>query len=244
MFAPLFTHEKIITRIDDHFISMLLFFMRKFICISIITFFLSASAITSYADIYKYVDENGVIHFTNITKGKGYKKIISEDKTRSKKDYDHIITRKSSKYKIEPAIIRAVITVESNWNPRAISSKGAIGLMQLMPSTAKDMRVKNAFDPEENIEGGTKYLRYLLNRFNGDIELALAAYNAGPARVEKSGGIPSISETKKFVKKVLSIYKGKSGKKRERIYKVIYNNGTILYTNAPYYYKQNKLSNF
>ena len=217
--------------------------MRKIIFIGIITLFLSAPAITSHADIYTYVDENGVTHFTNITKGKGYRKIISENKTRTKKDYDRIITVKSSKYKIEPAIIRAVITAESNWNPGAVSNKGAIGLMQLMPSTARDMRVINPLDPEENIEGGTRYLRHLLNRFNGDIELALAAYNAGPARVEKSGGIPPIPETKKFVKKVLSIYKSKSGKKRVRIYKLIYNDGTIIYTNSPYY-KPNKLSNF
>ena len=217
--------------------------MRKIIFIGVITLFLSASAIISYADIYKYLDENGVAHFTNITKGKGYRKVISENKTRSKKDYDRIITGKSSKYKIEPAIIRAVITAESNWNPVAVSNRGAIGLMQLMPSTAKDMQVVNPFDPEENIEGGARYLRHLLNRFNGDIELALAAYNAGPARVEKSGGIPPIPETEKFVKKVLSIYKGGYGGKRERIYKIIYNNGTILYTNAPYF-KQRKLSNF
>lgn len=222
---------------------MLLFFMRKITFIGILTLFLSASAITSYADIYKYVDDNGVTHFTNISRGKGYRKIISENKTRPKKDYDRIITGKSSKYKIETAIIRAVITAESNWNPGAVSNRGAIGLMQLMPSTAKDMQVINPFDPEENIEGGTRYLRHLLNRFNGDIELALAAYNAGPARVEKSGGVPSIPETKQFVKKVLSIYKGKSGKKRVRIYKLIYNDGTILYTNAPYY-KPHKLSNF
>lgn len=122
--------------------------------------------------------------------------------------YHQIITRKSDKYRIEPSLISAVIKVESNWDSQAISSKGAKGLMQLMPSTAKDMKVKNPFDPEENIEGGTRYLRYLLDKFNGDIILALAAYNAGPNRVEIFRDIPPIKETRQYVKKVLSLYNG------------------------------------
>jgi soluble lytic murein transglycosylase-like protein len=122
--------------------------------------------------------------------------------------YSQIINRTSYKYRIEPYLVSAVIKVESNWDSQAVSRKGAKGLMQLMPSTAKEMNVKNPFDPEENIEGGTRYLRYLLDRFNGDIILALAAYNAGPNRVEKFRDIPPIKETKQYVKKVLSIYNG------------------------------------
>ncbi len=120
--------------------------------------------------------------------------------------YHQIITRKSDKYRIEPSLIRAIIKVESNWDSKAVSRKGAMGLMQLMPSTAKDMKVKNPFDPEENIDGGTRYLRYLLNKFNGDITLAIAAYNAGPTKVMKFRGIPPIKETKQYVKKIFSIY--------------------------------------
>ncbi len=202
--------------------------------------------LASHADIYKYTDEKGVIHFTNIPSGKGYTRIITENKPHLKReydDYDHIISNKSLKYNIEPAVIKAVITAESNWDPKAISHKGAIGLMQLMPTTAEDMQVSNPFDPEENIEGGTKYLRYLLNRFNGDLDLALAAYNAGPARVEESGGIPAISETTRYVKNVNKIYKGANINNQTQIYKVTYDDGTILYTNTSSY-SQRKLSKF
>jgi soluble lytic murein transglycosylase-like protein len=122
--------------------------------------------------------------------------------------YQRIIYSKADKYRIEPSLVSAVIKVESNWDAKAISHKGAMGLMQLMPSTAKEMNIKNPFDPEENIEGGTRYLRYLLDKFDGDINLALAAYNAGPGKIEKFRGIPPFKETKQYVKRILSIYNG------------------------------------
>jgi soluble lytic murein transglycosylase len=186
----------------------------------------------SHADIYKYTDQKGVTHFTNTPEGKGYTKVITEYKAPSERKYDRIIDQTSLKYNIEPAVIKAVITAESDWNPAAVSHKGAIGLMQLMPGTARDMQVSNPYDPEENIEGGTKYLRWLLNRFNGNLDLALAAYNAGPSKVERSGGIPSIRETSKYVKNVTRIYKGTSEGKNSKIYKVTYDDGTVLYTNT------------
>ena len=175
-----------------------------------IFFILTTIGAVSYADIYKYVDETGTTYYTNAPEVKSYKKTISEKKDVTvSADYGPIIHSMSDKYDIEPSLIRAVITVESNWNYNAVSNKGAIGLMQLMPSTAKDMSVGNPYNPEENIEGGTRYLRYLLDKFN-DLPLALAAYNAGPKTVEYYGRIPSITETEQYVKKVLSIYKGKS----------------------------------
>jgi soluble lytic murein transglycosylase-like protein len=122
------------------------------------------------------------------------------------KSYRHIIFTKSKEYEIEPSLVYAVIKVESNWDTKALSRSGAKGLMQLMPSTAKEMNVKNPFDPEENIEGGIRYLKYLLDKFNGDITLALAAYNAGPNKVRKFRGVPPIKETKRYVKRVLSFY--------------------------------------
>lgn len=208
----------------------------------------------SFADIYKYVDENGVIHFTNTPENSQYKKIISEGKpqTKLKKNvpntahYHQIVDNKSAKYNVEPSLVKAVIKTESNWDAAVVSQKGAMGLMQLMPSTANDMDVRNPFDPEENIEGGIRYLRYLLNKFDGDLTLALAAYNAGPKTVEKFGSIPPIPETQQYVKQVLSIYKNgsKSGSAPTIIYKVIYNNGTILYTNTPFPYEGYNLSKF
>jgi hypothetical protein len=214
---------------------------------------------TSYADIYKYVDENGVIFFTNMPAGKGYKKIISEErkdinkhtlydggKEHRTKDYQQIIEKKSREYNIEPSLVRAVIKTESNWDSMAISQKGAMGLMQLMPDTAKVMEVKNPFNPEENIEGGIKYLRYLLDRFNGDLTLALAAYNAGPEKIKKFGGIPPIPETQRYVKQILSIHNNgdSSTQTSTVIYKVIYSDGSVLYTNTPLPYESLKLSRF
>ena len=202
----------------------------------------------SHADIYKYVNENGITIFTNLPNDNDAEKIISEETPRPRRNirnsdyYNDIIYSTSDKYNIEPSLIKAVITAESNWMPTAVSTKGAIGLMQLMPSTATDMLVNNPYDPEENIKGGTKYLRYLLDRFNGDVTLALAAYNAGPETVRKFGDVPPIPETQQYVKRVLSIYGGKTqygsasasyASSPETIYKVVYDNGTVLYTNTP-----------
>ena len=122
--------------------------------------------------------------------------------------YNNLVYAKSNKYNVEPSLVSAMIKVESNWNYKVVSRSGAIGLMQLMPSTARAMDVKDPLNPEENIEGGIKYLRYLLDRFDGDLTLAIAAYNAGPTKVRKYNGIPPIRETQQYVKRVLTIYNG------------------------------------
>lgn len=217
--------------------------MRRAIFAGIFFLLITLEAV-SYAGIYKYVDETGITYYTNAPEAKSYKKIISEKKDVTvNADYSPIIHSMSDKYDIEPSLISAIITVESNWNYNAVSNKGAMGLMQLMPSTAKDMSVGNPFNPEENIEGGTRYLRFLLDKFN-DLPLALAAYNAGPKTVEYYGGIPSITETEQYVKKVLSIYKGKPYTKAARIYKVTLDDGTVLFTNTPFAYQNFKVSKF
>ncbi|MCX8028945.1 MAG: lytic transglycosylase domain-containing protein [Brevinematales bacterium] len=135
-----------------------------------------------------------------------WREIMISNETRENK-FDNIIEEASKKYNIPKELIKAVIKAESNFNPIAISPKNAMGLMQLIPSTAKEMGVNNVLDPYENIMGGTKYLRMMLDKFNGNLFLALSAYNAGPDRVIKSNGIPNIEETQEYVDKVIKFYK-------------------------------------
>jgi hypothetical protein len=127
-------------------------------------------------------------------------------------DLEPLITRRSEEQNLEPDLVRAVIQAESGYNRKAVSNKGAMGLMQLMPETASLLKVRNPYDPDENLRGGTTYLRSLIDRFAGRLELAVAAYNAGPGAVERHRGIPPYQETQEYVRRVLSLYKGgKSG---------------------------------
>ncbi|UCF58075.1 MAG: lytic transglycosylase domain-containing protein [Deltaproteobacteria bacterium] len=171
----------------------------------------------SSADIYRYQDKDGVWHFTNIKKDTRYKLFLRTYKKKPSqyiKEYEGIIKQATRRFEVDPSLIKAVIRAESDFDDRAISNKGAQGLMQLMPETADAMEVANPFNPEENIYGGTRYLSQLLERFKSDINLALAAYNAGPEAVEAHGGVPPFPETKSFVAKVLDYYKHyKSGTK-------------------------------
>ncbi len=121
--------------------------------------------------------------------------------------FDEHIRTAAHKYRLKPPLLKAVMAAESNFNPAAISERGATGLMQLMPGTARDMYVHDMLDPAQNIEGGARYLRQLLDRFGGDLERVLAAYNAGPQRVRRSGAaVPAIPETQAYVRKVLGLY--------------------------------------
>jgi len=170
--------------------------------------FLIASSVAATGDIYKYIDENGIPHFTNINSDRRYKLYMKYHKnpTLYIKDYTEQIQKASEKYGIESSLIKAVIHAESAFNHRAVSSKGAQGLMQLMPYTADELSVDDPYDPEDNIFGGTKYLSLLMDRFDNDKQLAIAAYNAGPESVESYKGVPPYEETKNFVKKVMKYY--------------------------------------
>ena len=175
---------------------------------------------SSSAGIYRYVDENGVIHFTNCPRDPKFKLYIRESKedvgndnhsssfsyTRDSNQYDSLISELSKKHQVDFALIKAMIRAESGFNPFAVSRKGAKGLMQLMPETALRMNVSNSFNPRENIEGGVRYFKYLLSLFNDDLRLSLAAYNAGENVVGELRSIPPYRETVDYVKKVLSYY--------------------------------------
>ncbi|ASF16295.1 lytic transglycosylase domain-containing protein [Shewanella xiamenensis] len=171
--------------------------------------------------VYQYQQANGVTVFTDKAPSSSDYQILLYDCFACRPDstidwngirlftrnYESLISRAAHKHRLDPALIRAVIHAESAFNARAISRSGAMGLMQLMPETAKEMGVTNAFLPEENILGGSKYLAQMLKQFNGDIALACAAYNAGPTTVTQYNGIPPYPETQAYVERVQILLK-------------------------------------
>jgi soluble lytic murein transglycosylase-like protein len=189
----------------------------KYIISLLILFCLFFLPLPSSAGIYRYEDENGVIHFTNCPRDAKFKLYIRESKedvenesrffsARDSNEYDSLISEFSKKYQVDFALIKAIIRAESGFNPRAVSRKGAKGLMQLMPETASRVNVSNIFSPRENIEGGVRYFKYLLSLFDNDLRLSLAAYNAGENIVAQVRSIPPYRETVDYVRKVLSFY--------------------------------------
>ena len=201
--------------------------------LSVLFALLFFSALT-WADLYGFVDENGRAHMSTTQVDERYKlfqrsaaKPVTKKQTvvvvepkmpkvsqRTIKLYNKQIVKVAKKYGIEPALVHAVILAESQYNADAISRRGAIGLMQLMPDTAERYKVSDAFDANQNIRGGAQYLRDLIKLFDGDVELAVAAYNAGEGAVIRAGyKIPPYSETKQYVPKVMSFYR----KYQERI---------------------------
>ena len=171
----------------------------------IITAFFCAVSKTD-ADIYKYVDERGVAHLTNMPTSPKYKLLIKANKVQSReKKYDSIINELCEKYGVETSFIKAMVKTESNFDPYAVSKKGATGLMQLMPEKAKDLSVNDSFDPKQNLDGGIRHVSYLLKKYEGDVKLALAAYNAGENAVKRNNGIPPFAETQNYIIKVLRL---------------------------------------
>jgi soluble lytic murein transglycosylase-like protein len=179
----------------------------------------------SSADIYSYVDRDGTMHFTNVPAGDARYRLYMKSRDGGKRRdgaaavapsdtsierfsrYSDTIREAAALYQIPEELVRAVIKIESDYDPRAVSRVGAQGLMQLMPETAQRMQVRDVMDPRENILGGVRYLRVLANMFNGDLQLTLAGYNAGENAVVRHGGIPPFDETEDYVARVLAYYR-------------------------------------
>ena len=218
--------------------------------LNIIFIFVFAIA-SAWADNICVQELDGQKVYTNLC-GRNSKKIVIKkepkkklapsyiDSSYSREELEKIVNEKSAHYGVDAKLIKEIIKEESNWNINAVSPKGAMGIMQLMPSTALLMGVTNPFDPVANIDGGIRYMKYLLERFNGNIRLALASYNAGPNLVESLGRVPNISETQNYVKRITMRYSGMmpertgssvTSRKSSPIKAVILSDGTVLYTN-------------
>jgi soluble lytic murein transglycosylase-like protein len=188
---------------------------------SVIAMLLAASPALANSKIYSYIDEQGMRHYTDVPDNNRYRLLILSPRDRTASgdrydaqllaratQYDSIIEHAATSAAIEPNLLRAVIVVESGFNSRALSKRGAVGLMQLMPATASRFGVSNPYDPRENVHAGARYLKFLMDRFGHDVRLALAAYNAGEEAVDRNGGqIPPFTETMAYVPRVLRIYK-------------------------------------
>lgn len=164
------------------------------------------------ADIYIYIDYEGVMHFTNTPTSSDYKVYIHETPHKSKawysvSNYDDVIHEAAKRNGLSFSLLKALIHVESYFNPKAVSKKGALGLTQIMPQNLEMLNIGDPFDPWENIMGGARYLKDMLARFNNRLPLALAAYNAGPTAVEYYHGIPPFQETQAYVEKVMKFFR-------------------------------------
>jgi soluble lytic murein transglycosylase len=190
--------------------------MMKSISLSLIFCLFLLPALAA-GDIYRYVDENGVTVFTDRPVHAGYKVHVRERGSfrlaslSGYYPYRDVVIEACSIYSMDEALIRAVMEVESDYNRFAISSAGARGLMQLMPETALHLGVRNVWDPRQNIHAGTAYLKRFIKRFSGNMELALAAYNAGPNAVAYYGQVPPYPQTVNYVRKVMLLYRDYSG---------------------------------
>ncbi|MCA9511282.1 MAG: lytic transglycosylase domain-containing protein, partial [Myxococcales bacterium] len=185
-------------------------------------FLLGAALAHAGQPLYRYTGPDGTVHFTNVPTDSRYERVFLTERGLQRDGigrlrgrgrapthtgYDWLIARAANAYELDPALVKAVIAAESNFDPRATSRKGAQGLMQLMPHTARSVGVDDPYSPAQNVLGGARYLREMLDRF-GDVTRAVAAYNAGPTAVERHDGIPPYTETREYVSRVLHYYRG------------------------------------
>ena len=185
------------------------------------TFLMGAALSHAGPPLYRYTDADGTVHFTNVPNDRKFHRVFLTERGLVRdgvgrqrqgaipayEGYDRLIRRAAEAYELEPALVKAVIAAESNFDPRATSRKGAQGLMQLMPRTAAGLGVRDPYSPQDNVLGGARYLREMLDRY-GDMSRALAAYNAGPTAVDRYRGVPPYRETQKYVSRVLHYYRG------------------------------------
>ncbi len=211
-------------------------------CLPILLLLTLAASPCLAEDLFSYTDEQGIPVFTNIPPV-GMVEDLSiagrpaEPAAIPEVSIDDIIEQASLDYGVDSTLIRSIIKTESNFNPRAVSPKGARGLMQLMPATAKWLGVKDSFDPEQNVRGGVGYFRLLMDRFDNDLELSLAAYNAGENLVGRLGRVPRIRETENYVRQITERYQQAGGiaQKEEAppLYRYYDDTGVLHVTNVP-----------
>jgi len=206
---------------------------------------LGAPGLSLAAGAYRLTDEDGVTHITNAPTDPRFRPVPGmsgtargwlriPDAVRAR--YADEIREASDRHGVNPTLVEAVIRAESAFNPWAVSRKGARGLMQLMPQTASALGVRNSFDPRHNIDGGVRHLRYLLDRYPGNVALALAAYNAGETAVDYYRGIPPYAETQLYVQRILdggAVGAARSGRPAPVIYRSVSPDGTVVYSNTP-----------
>jgi hypothetical protein len=211
--------------------------------------FFAGSVCAQQSRYYSYTDEDGTQVYTNLPPvGSVPDMIISGEvppaetpaPVKKEEAYNEIIEKYAGDYALDPSLIHTIIAKESGFNAKAVSPKGARGLMQLMPATAQRLGVRNSFDPEENIRGGVKHFRSLMDNFNNDLELSLAAYNAGENLVQRLGRVPEIPETKDYVQSITARYGKKTSETQEPeiekhppAYKFVDESGVLHLTNIP-----------
>jgi len=224
------------------------------VCVTLLSLAVLAPAARA-GSTYQFEDDQGVLHYTNVPGDPRYAFVRKDPEpavarsaaeggslSRGLRAFAHVIRAAAERYGVDTRLVEAIVQTESAGNPTAVSPKGARGLMQLMPERAAELGVRDSFDPHQNVDGGVRHMRDLLQRFGGDVTLALAAYNAGEAAVRSYGGVPPFAETREYVRRVRTMYDGGGSltprtvalvTAPQRIYRAVAEDGTLTFTNLP-----------